>query len=67
MMTGKIALDCDNRVLLFLYAPPSGEWFGGAPGGGLEENESFEQAATREAAEEVGLTHRPGQAETSER
>lgn len=50
-----VAVDHDNRVLLFRYAPPSGEWFWGTPGGGLEGDESFEQAAEREAGEELGL------------
>ncbi|MEK6289368.1 MAG: NUDIX domain-containing protein [Acidobacteriota bacterium] len=50
-----VAVDFDRRILLFRYAPPSGEWFWATPGGGLEHGESFEQAAQREAAEELGV------------
>jgi 8-oxo-dGTP diphosphatase len=53
-----IVLDPDDRVLLFRYAWRSGESFWATPGGGLEPGESFEQAAIREAGEELGVTAR---------
>ena len=42
----------DNRFAIGRI-PPSGFWF--LPGGGIEEDESIEQAAKREAQEELGL------------
>jgi 8-oxo-dGTP pyrophosphatase MutT (NUDIX family) len=50
-----IAIDERKRVLLLQYARPTGERYWATPGGGLETNESFEAAATREAAEELGV------------
>ncbi len=50
-----IALDANNRVLLLQYARPNGEKFWATPGGGLEPDETFEMAALREAAEELGV------------
>jgi 8-oxo-dGTP pyrophosphatase MutT (NUDIX family) len=50
-----VAVDSDSRVLLFRYAPPSGELFWATPGGGLEHDETFAQAAQREASEELGV------------
>lgn len=52
-----ILLDRDNRVLLFRCQEPGEErafWI--TPGGGLEADESYEQAATRELYEETGLS-----------
>jgi ADP-ribose pyrophosphatase YjhB (NUDIX family) len=42
-------------VLLFRHKDPSGTAFWATPGGGLEPGESFEQAARREALEELGV------------
>jgi ADP-ribose pyrophosphatase YjhB (NUDIX family) len=52
-----IAIDPAGRVLLFRYddPPPKGiHW--ATPGGGVEGNEDFYQAACRELAEETGWT-----------
>jgi 8-oxo-dGTP pyrophosphatase MutT (NUDIX family) len=51
-----ITIDEKERVLLLQYARPTGEKFWATPGGGLEVDESFEAAAIREAAEELGIT-----------
>ncbi|MEO1236814.1 MAG: NUDIX domain-containing protein [Planctomycetota bacterium] len=52
-----IALDRDERVLLFRFVDPvSGEPFWITPGGGLDDGETFEAAARRELLEETGLT-----------
>jgi 8-oxo-dGTP diphosphatase len=51
-----IVLDPYRRVLLFRYARNNGEMFWATPGGGLEPGESFEQAAIREAGEELGIS-----------
>ena len=45
----------DNRVLLFRYEDDGRTWWA-APGGGLEGDETFEEAAAREAAEELSVT-----------
>src|ERR1700691_1345779 len=50
-----ILLDDQRRVLLFRHAGAKGESFWAPPGGGLESGETFEQAARREAREELGL------------
>lgn len=51
-----ILFDSQQRVLLFRHAGTKGEAFWAPPGGGLESGETFEQAAWREAGEELGLT-----------
>jgi 8-oxo-dGTP diphosphatase len=50
-----IVLDDDHRLLLFRYDDERGRPWWATPGGGLEAGESFEAAARREAAEELGL------------
>jgi len=45
----------DNRVLLFQYEDDGRTWWA-APGGGLEGDETFEEAAAREALEELSVT-----------
>ena len=53
--TARLALfDSRGRILLFLHADGMGRKFWATPGGGIEEGESPEQAARREAAEELG-------------
>jgi 8-oxo-dGTP diphosphatase len=49
-----IVLDADQRLLLFRYDDAGRAWWA-TPGGGLEPGETFEAAARREAAEELGL------------
>lgn len=54
-----IIVSPDNRVLLFRFCHKDGALRGktywATPGGGLEKNESFEQAAIRELFEETSL------------
>jgi ADP-ribose pyrophosphatase YjhB (NUDIX family) len=50
-----IVVNPQSQVLLFQFRWPTGEFFWATPGGGLEEGETFEQAAAREAAEELGM------------
>jgi 8-oxo-dGTP pyrophosphatase MutT (NUDIX family) len=51
-----LLLDGDGRVLLFRFVDPvSGAPFWITPGGGLEGNETFEDAAKRELFEETGV------------
>jgi 8-oxo-dGTP diphosphatase len=55
-----IALDPDDRVLLFRYddGPPNGRhWC--TPGGGLNDGEDYPAGARRELAEETGWTDVP--------
>jgi 8-oxo-dGTP pyrophosphatase MutT (NUDIX family) len=53
-----VLLDPADRILLlhgFEPADPSATWWF-TPGGGVEEDESLEEAARREVAEETGIT-----------
>jgi 8-oxo-dGTP diphosphatase len=50
-----IVVDSRNRILLFQYARLTGQKFWATPGGGLEDGETFEEAAAREALEELGV------------
>lgn len=50
-----IVRDSMGRVLLFRHARKSGRSFWAPPGGGVEAGETFEQAAAREAREELGV------------
>ena len=51
-----LLLDRDGRVLLFRFVDPvRGTPFWITPGGGLDEGESYEDAARRELREETGL------------
>jgi 8-oxo-dGTP pyrophosphatase MutT (NUDIX family) len=49
-----IVIDQEGRILLFRHAFKTGKTFWAPPGGGLEPGETFEQAALREAHEELG-------------
>ena len=49
-----VLFDPRGRILLFLHADGMGRRFWATPGGGVEEGESLEQAARREASEELG-------------
>ena len=50
-----VLLDEEGRVLLFRHSRRDGSAFWAPPGGGVEPGETFEQAALREAKEELGL------------
>jgi ADP-ribose pyrophosphatase YjhB (NUDIX family) len=52
-----IVLDVLGRVLLFRHARQSGRNFWAPPGGGVEDDETFEHAASREAFEELGAAN----------
>ena len=52
-----ILIDGQRRILLLRHAGVNGQSFWAPPGGGLENGETFEEAAVREASEELGLTH----------
>jgi len=49
-----LLLDANRRILLFRYNDRHGREFWATPGGGVEPGESLEEAARREAAEELG-------------
>ncbi len=51
-----VVIDALERVLLYRFVSPTGRSFWAAPGGGVEEGESFEQAIRRELREEAGLS-----------
>ena len=51
-----VVLDAQGRLLLFRHAGSHGRSFWATPGGGLEDGETFEQAACREASEELGVS-----------
>ena len=50
-----VVIDPDSKVLLFQYEGDRRKWWA-TPGGGLEAEETFEEAAAREAMEELSLT-----------
>ena len=50
-----LVIDPKGCVLLFQYEDDGRKWWA-TPGGGLERDETFEQAAAREAGEELDLT-----------
>ena len=51
-----LLVDAHDRVLLFRFTPYDGRPpFWCTPGGGVDEGETYEQAARRELMEEVGL------------
>lgn len=49
-----LVIDAGGCVLLVQYQDERGAWWA-TPGGGLEDGETFEQAAVREAMEELAL------------
>jgi 8-oxo-dGTP pyrophosphatase MutT (NUDIX family) len=51
-----LVLDREGRVLLFRHRDPFGRSFWATPGGGVENGETFEAAANREALEELGAS-----------
>ena len=51
-----IVLDSSSRILLFRYVDADGRAYWATPGGGVEGGETPEQAAKREAYEELGAT-----------
>jgi 8-oxo-dGTP pyrophosphatase MutT (NUDIX family) len=53
-----LVIDRRHRVLLLQYEDDGGKWWA-TPGGGVQDGESFESAARREAREELGLTGFP--------
>ena len=50
-----IVLDPEDRILLVRFLFPTGKTFWATPGGGIEAEESSEEAIRRELAEETGL------------
>ena len=50
-----VVVNSRNRVLLLQHLRITGEKFWATPGGGLEDGETFEKAAAREALEELGV------------
>jgi 8-oxo-dGTP pyrophosphatase MutT (NUDIX family) len=55
-----LVVDRQSRILLLQYEDERGKWWA-TPGGGTQDLESFEDAAMREAREELGLTGFPVQ------
>jgi 8-oxo-dGTP pyrophosphatase MutT (NUDIX family) len=59
-----VVRDSDDKVLLFhtheLTAPELGEWWE-LPGGGIDEGETYKEAAVRELWEEAGIVVSPMQ------
>jgi 8-oxo-dGTP pyrophosphatase MutT (NUDIX family) len=53
-----LVIDRQHRVLLLQYEDEHGKWWA-TPGGGVDDFESFENAAVREAREELGLSGFP--------
>jgi 8-oxo-dGTP pyrophosphatase MutT (NUDIX family) len=53
-----VLFDADRRILLFRTRDRLGKWppFWMTPGGGLEHDETFEEAARRELLEETGIS-----------
>jgi 8-oxo-dGTP pyrophosphatase MutT (NUDIX family) len=49
-----VVIDPNKRILLFQYEDDLRRWWA-TPGGGLEGEETFEEAAVREAEEELSL------------
>jgi 8-oxo-dGTP pyrophosphatase MutT (NUDIX family) len=50
-----LILNSDGHLLLFHFDHGKGQTFWATPGGGLDEGETFEQAAIRELFEETGI------------
>jgi len=61
-----LVLDAEGKVLLFRFrfdtGPLAGTAYWATPGGGLDEGESFAEAARRELLEETGIEAEVGEA-----